>query len=147
MDPDFARAHRVVEEDATLVIVHGGDGEVLQWQRFVATFDYILKRSIVGPEDGGVQITQCGVVLHMPTTMVERLGIRRSTSGHADSLTADHGLLFMLSNRERLVYLSWSGGRKKTYQISRAERPWQRMICVPITVAMTRAIREEFMRG
>ena len=78
---------------------------------------------------------------------VQHLGIRRSTSGHADSLTADHGLMFNLSNPDYLVFLTWSGGWKKTFQIQKRDRPWQRLILVPLTMAMSRVIWEEFMQG
>ena len=99
LDLDFARAHRALEDDGVIVIMKAGDGETLQWRRFVATFDHMTLLNVLGPRDQGVHITTVGVVLHMPATMLHALGIRRS-AGHADSLTADYGLLFALSDRE-----------------------------------------------
>ena len=67
--------------------------------------------------------------------------------GHAHSLTTHHGLLFELSDPNVLVHMVWSGGRKTTFQIRRDDVPWSRWLVVPLTVAMIRAIGDEFLRG
>ena len=145
LDLDFARAHRALEDEGLIVIMKAGDGEALQWRRFVATFDHMTLLNVLGPQHQGVYITTVGVVLQMLDTMVQWLGIRRS-GGHADSLTADYGLLFTLSDRDWVVYMTFSRG-KRTWRIPRAHPPWQRAIFLPVTKAMSNSIREQYMRG
>ena len=152
MDWDFARAHADLEAEATLITVDAGHHDsaaTVQWPRFVVTFDHMFMHSIVGPPEDGVAITRCSVVLSTPRTMVERFGLDRlgGRGGHAHSLTTHHGLLFELSDPNVLVHMVWSGGRKTTFQIRRDDVPWSRWLVVPLTVAMIRAIGDEFLRG
>ena len=145
LDWDFARAHSAFEEEATLVTMDAGGGAVLQWPRFVATFDHMLMRSVVGPPELGIRIAGCSVVLLTPRSMVEHLDLHRlSSSGH-------RSLLFELSDPDCHVLMVWAGGRpairKGIFRIPRASRPWSRWLVVPLTVAMRRAMGDEFLRG
>ena len=122
-----------------------GSATTLQWPRFVATFDHMLMRSIFGPPELGLSITRCSVVLQTPRSMVKRLGLhsRNGGGGH----TSHHGLLFELSDPNVLVHMVCSGNRKRTFRIGRDSDLWSRWLVVPLTVAMARAIGEEFLRG